>query len=328
MRIAILGANGRIAHEVAKAFLAQGHDVVAVTRSGRCEGVEGKVEFRAADAMSEAALIAATAGVDLIFNGLNPPYDQWAAKVMPIARNVMAAAKAHSVPHLFIGNVYNYGHAIPVNAGPDTKQFAETRKGKIRIEMERMFEDEARRNGIKTIILRAGDFYGTSGTGSWFDLFMIKSVDKGTFTWPGRSDIPHALAYLPDLGNAFVRLAEKIDTLPVFDAYTFEGHTLSGSEFKHSVEKATGRKMKLGAAPWWMFRLISPFYGIAREVLEMRYLWNTPHSLDGAKLKALVGELMLTPADVAIRQSLADQGKKVAWEQSLSEMKMARKSGP
>jgi nucleoside-diphosphate-sugar epimerase len=312
MRIAILGANGRVAHEVAKSFLAHGHDVVAVTRNGRCEGLDGKVEFRAADAMSEAELVAATAGVDLIFNGLNPPYDQWAKKVMPMARNVMAAAKAHGVPHLFIGNVYNYGHAIPVNAGPETRQVAETRKGKIRIEMEEMFEDEARRNGVKTVILRAGDFYGTSGTGSWFDLFMIKGVDKGTFTWPGRSDIPHAFAYLPDLGNAFVALAEKMDTLPVFDVFTFEGHTLSGNAFKRCVEKATGRKMKLGAAPWWMFRLISPFYGMAREVLEMRYLWNTAHSLGSEKLRALVGDLYVTPADVAIRQALIDQGKQVA----------------
>jgi len=312
MRIAILGANGRVSHEVAKAFLAHGHDVVAITRSGRCDGLSGNVEFRAANASSEAALVTATSGVDMIFNGLNPPYDQWAEKAMPMARNVIAAAKAHGVPHLFIGNVYNYGHTIPVNAGPETRQVAETRKGKIRIEMEGMFEGEARRHGVKTIILRAGDFYGTSGTGSWFDLALIKDIGKGTFTWPGKADIPHAFAYLPDLGNAFVALAEKIDTLPVFDAYNFEGHTLSGVQFKRQIDKVLGRSTKMGAAPWWLFRLISPFYGIARELLEMRYLWNTPHSLSSDKLKALVGDLRVTPADVAIRQALIDQGKQVA----------------
>lgn len=312
MRIAILGANGRLSHEVARAFLAQGHEVVAVTRSGRCEGLDGRVEFRAADAMSEAELTAATAGVDLIFNGLNPPYDQWAKKAMPMAHNVMAAAKTHGVPHLFIGNVYNYGHAIPENAGPDTAQRAETRKGKIRIEMEQLFADEARRNGVKTIILCAGDFYGTSGKGSWFDLFMIKSIEKGRFTWPGRSDIPHAFAYLPDLANAFVALAGRIDSLPLFDRYMFEGHTLSGAQFKRHVDTAIGRASKLGGAPWRMFRLVSPFYGIAREVLEMRYLWNTPHSLNGEKLEALVGELPTTTPKTAIRDALIAQGKMVA----------------
>lgn len=312
MRVAVLGANGRVSHEVARAFLAKGHDVLAVTRSGRCDGLSGKVQFRNADASSQAELIAATQGADLIFNGLNPPYDQWAEKVLPMAQNVVAAAKAHGIPHLFIGNVYNYGHAIPVGAGPDTRQFAETRKGKIRIEMEKLFEDEARRNGVRTVILRAGDFYGTSGKGSWFDLIMIKDIDKGTFTWPGRCDIPHAFAYLPDLAGAFVALAERIGTLPVFDSYTFEGHTLNGVEFRRHAEKAMGKSSKLGAAPWWIFQLASPFHRMARELLEMRYLWNTPHSLNGGKLKALLGDIPSTPADVAIRQALADQGKAVA----------------
>jgi len=312
MRIAILGANGRVSHAVAQAFLNHGHSVIAVTRSGRCEGLDGDVEFRAADAMSESELIAATAGADLIFNGLNPPYDQWAAKVMPMARNVMAAARAHGVPHLFIGNVYNYGHDIAEQAGPDTVQRAETRKGKIRIEMERLFADQARNHGVKTIILCAGDFYGTSGKGSWFDLFMIKNIEKGTFVWPGRSDIPHAFAYLPDLANAFVALAGRIDALPLFDRYTFEGHTLSGAQFKRHVDTAIGRTSKLGGVPWWMFRLISPFYGIAREVLEMRYLWDAPHSLSGEKLASVVGSLPATAPAIAIRDALIAQGKRVA----------------
>jgi nucleoside-diphosphate-sugar epimerase len=311
MRIAILGANGRVSQAVAQAFLNHGHSVIAVTRSGRCDGLEGDVEFRAADAMSEIELVAATAGVELIFNGLNPPYDQWAARVMPMARNVMAAAKTHGVPHLFIGNVYNFGHAIPEEAGPDTVQHAETRKGRIRIEMEALFADEARRNGVKTIILCAGDFYGTSGKGSWLDLFMIKNIEKGTFVWPGRADIPHAFAYLPDLADAFVALAGKIDSLPLFDRYSFAGHTLSGQEFKRHVDTAIGRTTKLGAAPWWMFRLISPVYGIAREVLEMRYLWETPHSLNGEKLRGLVDALPTTAPEIAIRDALSAQGKMV-----------------
>lgn len=145
-----------------------------------------------------------------------------------------------------------------------------------------------------------------------FDLFIIKDADKGTFTWPGRGDIAHAFACLPDLASAFVALAEKIDALPVFDSFAFEGHTLSGEAFKRHVEKATGRQMKLAGVPWWLFRLISPFYGMAREVLEMRYLWDTPHSLDGSKFRAFVGEPHETPAEAAIRQALVDQGKRVS----------------
>jgi nucleoside-diphosphate-sugar epimerase len=311
MRIAILGANGRVAHAVAKAFLDHGHAVIAITRSGRCDGLTGKVEFRAADAASAAPLIAATEGADIIFNGLNPRYDEWDEKVMPMARNVMTAARTHGIPHLFIGNVYNYGHGMPVGAGPETPQRAETRKGQIRIDMERMFEQEASQHGVKTVILRAGDFFGTAGKGSWFDQALVKDIEKGIFAWPGRADIPHAFAYLPDLAEAFVALAERMDTLPTFASYNFEGHTLDGNAFRRHVEQAVGRSLRMGSAPWWMFRLVSPFYRMARELLEMRYLWNTPHSLDDSALRDVIGPPPATPAFSAIRDALVAQGKQV-----------------
>jgi nucleoside-diphosphate-sugar epimerase len=131
---------------------------------------------------------------------------------------------------------------------------------------------------------------------------------KGIFTWPGNRDIPHAFAYLPDLAEAFVALAERIDTLPLFDTFTFAGHTLSGTEFKAHVERAVGRKLRDGGVPWWLFKWVGPFYRILAEVNEMAYLWNTPHSLDGRKLEAVLGNVVATPPAEAIRQALIDQG--------------------
>ncbi len=312
MRIAVLGANGRLSHAVAKSFLAHGHTVIAVTRSGKCEGLEGNVEHRAADAMKADDLISATEGADMIFNGLNPPYNEWKDKAMPMARNVIAAARAHKIPHLFMGNVYNYGSSIPLDAVETTSFRADTRKGKIREEMEAFFEREAHTNAVKTIILRAGDFYGTKGKGVWFDLFMVKTVEKGVFTWPGPLNAAHAFAYLPDLGEAFCALAEKIEQLPMFDTFNFEGHTLSGAEFKALVETAVGKTVKTGKVPWWLFRLLGPFVAILGELNEMEYLWRVPHSLSGRKLKSLLGDVKSTPAVDAIRQALIDQGKLVA----------------
>lgn len=312
MRIAVLGAKGRLSHTVAKYFLAHGHMVIAVTRSGKCEGLDGDVEHRAADAMKTADLIHATQSADLIFNGLNPPYDQWAERAMPMAQNVMAAARSHEVPHLFIGNVYNYGSSIPLDADETTPFQPDTRKGVIRTEMEALFAKEARDNGVKTVILRAGDFYGTRAKGSWFDLAFIKKFDKGVFTWPGPMNAPHAFAYLPDLGEAFCALVEKIDQLPLFDMFQFEGHTLTGEQFKALIEKAAGRDLKNGSFPWWLFKLASPFNRMMREVNEMSYLWQVPHSLNGRKLKSVIGEVKITPPLQAIRQALIDQGKLAA----------------
>ena len=40
----------------------------------------------------------------------------------------------------------------------------------------------------------------------------------------------------------------------------------------------------------------------------MRYLWTTPHALDNARLRALIGDEPHTPFDQAVRHALADLG--------------------
>lgn len=320
MKIAVLGANGRLAHAVARAFLNAGHAVVAVTRDGKCEGLTGDVEFRAADAMKEADLIAATRGVDAVFNGINPPYDRWSEVCMPIARNVVAALKANRADHLFIGNVYNYGKEIPVNAREETPHHRSTEKAGIREDMEALFRRAALEDGVKTIVLRAGDFYGTARPGTWLDLMIAKSLRKGSVAWPGPTDLPHAFAYLPDLARAFVRVYERRAELPVFSDFNFEGHTLSGEQFMTIIEGITGGELKRKQVPWTAFKLIGVFYPLLREVVKMNYLWYTPHSLDGSRLKAFLGHVESTPPEEAIRQALLDQG---LWDEAPARRKTA-----
>lgn len=306
--IAVLGAKGRLSHAVALAFRDARWRVIAVTRDGKSvAGLEG-IEMRDADALDADVLIAATRGADVIFNGLNPPYPDWAAKAMPMARNVMAAAKAHGAMHLFPGNVYNFGREIPPLADETTPFHPSTRKGAIRIGMENLFAEEARTNGVRTILLRAGDFYGTAGTGSWFDLVIVSKLAKGVFTWPGAMDAPHAWAYLPDLARAFAALAEKRAGLQAFDSFTFAGHTMTGAELMAHTEAAMGRKLKRAGMPWIVIRAGGLFVPMWREIAEMSYLWSTPHALSGAKLERTAGRLPSTPPAEAVRQAIADLG--------------------
>ena len=306
MKIAVLGANGRLAHAVAQSALAHGHSVIAVTRSGKCDGLAGNVEFRKADALIENELVAASKGADAIFNGLSPIYSDWTDKVMVLARNVVAAAKATGAVHLFAGNVYNYGKEISVGADENTSYRGTTEKGQQRIEMEALFEKEAELSGMKTIVLRAGDFYGTAKGGSWFDQMIASKLRKGSFTWPGASTIPHAFAYLPDLADAFIALAERSSELGPWTTFNFEGHTLTGDQTKSIMENILGQKLKSATAPWMIIRVIGIFQPIMRELAKMSYLWFTPHSLSGKKLETFLGTVRSTSPEVALRQTLID----------------------
>ncbi|RUY63590.1 MULTISPECIES: NmrA family NAD(P)-binding protein, partial [unclassified Mesorhizobium] len=73
-KIAILGAGGRLGRVVAKAFIDAGYEVRAVTRNGKVPAELKGATAVAGDALDREALIRATQGVDIVFNGLNPIY--------------------------------------------------------------------------------------------------------------------------------------------------------------------------------------------------------------------------------------------------------------
>ena len=308
--VAILGANGRLSREAARAFHRAGWHVIAITRSGKCDALARRegIELRTADALDRQAMIAATAGADVIFNGLNPPYTDWQEKALPMAENALAAADKHHALHLFPGNVYNFGSGLPEVLTPETPYRPDHRKARIRCGMEALFEQAAASGSVKTVILRAGDFFGGDGTGSWFDLVIAKRAGKSIFTWPGRADIPHAWAYLPDLAAAFVRLTEKADRLPAFSRLHFAGHNVSGTEIHAAAEKALGRKLKRAALPGFLLSLAGLFSPMMRETKEVFHLWQKPHRMDGAALEAVIGPLPHTPLDHAVRDALKALG--------------------
>lgn len=307
-QVTVLGAAGRVGDQAAAAFLDAGWTVKGVARGAKARDLRPGVEPVEADASDREKLIRACEGSDVIFNGLNPVYTDWQEKVMPMARNVVAAAKATGATHVFPGNVYNYGHEIPALAGPDTPQHGSTRKGALRIEMEHLFAETASRDGVQTLVLRAGDFYGGKARGSWFDLVITARLAKGVLTYPGPMDLPHAWAYLPDLARAFVGLAERRGTLGRFERFTFPGHTLTGSELMALCEAAAGRPLKRAGMPWAVMRIGGLVYPMWREISEMSYLWHTPHALSGEKLTAAIGPMETTPAAEAMRQAIADLG--------------------
>lgn len=224
-KIAILGANGRLGRVVGKAFIDAGFDVRAVTRTGKVPAELKGATAVAGDALDRASLIDATEGVDIVFNGLNPIYTDW-GKCLPMAENVMAACRANGALHLFPGTVYNYGSPMPQVITEETPFHPTTEKGRIRCAMEDLFRGEAEAGRVRTIVLRAGDFFGGTGSGSWFDLVVAAKMKKGVYTAPGPADLVHEWAYLPDFAVAFVAVARNLDKLGIYEALNFPGHEI------------------------------------------------------------------------------------------------------
>lgn len=306
--VVILGAAGRIGDAAAKAFLAAGWRVKGVARNAKAATLRKGVEVIEADAYDRRSLIRAVDGADVILNALNPKYTEWETTVMPLAENVMAAAEASGALHLFPGNVYNFGYGVAMNTGEDAPQTPSTAKARIRMEAEDLFRQRAETRGVRTTILRGGDFYGGVKPESWMDLIILKKLKKDVFTWPGPSDLPHAFAYLPDFAEAFVAVAERRNMLSPFERFHFAGHTMTGVEMHKAAEEAVGRRLRFKTMGWTLPKLIGLAVPIMRELVIMSYLWRTPHSLDGTKLARLTGPLRSTKPAEALREAISDMG--------------------
>ncbi|MBO6903114.1 MAG: NmrA family NAD(P)-binding protein [Rhizobiaceae bacterium] len=306
--IAILGARGRLGRTVGKAFLEAGYSVRAVTRDGKLPSELNSAQAIAADALDQAALVRATQGMDVIFNGLNPLYTDWVEMCMPMARNVMAACKASGALHLFPGNVYNFDSPLPAELREDLPFNPTSRKGRIRVDMEQLFESASRERGVRTAILRAGDFFGGTGKGSWFDLVMTKKLGKGVYTTAGPTNIVHEWAYLPDLARAFVALVENVGKLGRFEVFHFAGHAVTEMQMKAAAEKALGKQLRMGTLPWWTVRVAGMVNAMMWEIAEMSYLRLQPHRLVSDRLEAIIGAVPYTPLSDAVADALTDLG--------------------
>ena len=316
-KIIILGAKGRFGRAAVDAFLVAGWRVRAFARSWENEVGTTDIELIAGDAFDASALASAAKGCAVIVNGLNPPYPRWKRDLPRLTASVIQAAKASGATVMIPGNVYNYGAGMPARLGEETPHAPTTRKGRLREEMEQAYAS-AGDDGVRTIILRAGDFIEREKTGNWFDSYIAANVAKERVIYPGPLDRVHAWAYLPDMARAMVGLAEQRAAFAVFERFGFPGYGLTGQGLVELMERACGHTLKVKRLPWPMIRFLGLVMPQLREVAEMAYLWRTPHTIDGAKLAAALPDFRATPLEDAIADALGAISAEKARQRDLS----------
>ncbi|WP_372603342.1 epimerase [Actibacterium sp.] len=280
----ILGGSGRFGRHMTHAFQQAGW----ATR-----------QFdRKADTLWDAAW-----GAQVIVNGWNPPYPDWAAQVPRQIDQIVEVALASGATILQPGNVYGFGADAPQRFAEDTPHRARNPLGRVRIALETTL----RQSGARTILLRAGDYLDTQASGNWFDRILTPSLAKGKLTYPGAPDVPHAWAFLPDVARAGVALANRRDSLARFEDVPFAGYTLTGSELALTLAGVVGHPVALSRMAWLPFQLSKPFWPMGKHLLEMRYLWDKPHYLDGAKLARLLPDYRDTSLEQALALALQHQ---------------------
>ena len=111
-------------------------------------------------------------------------------------------------------------------------------------------------------------------------------------------------------------VAERRAQLQTFEVFHFAGHVLTGQrwlDLLNPIARAQGwvrpdAQLRWKSMPWGVIRVGALFVPTWASLLEMRYLWNTPHALANDKLCALIVTEPHTPLVQAVEQSLRDLG--------------------
>jgi nucleoside-diphosphate-sugar epimerase len=286
--------TGGLASELAKALLLHGWSVRGLSRDpekARPQFPElAAVDWRAGDAMRTADVRRAAEGAALIFHGTNPPrYRNWRGLAIPMLANSIDAAKAVGARIVLPGNLYNFGPNAPQPLREDTPQRPSTHKGRIRVEMEQMLRE------ARSLVVRAGDFFGPHAPGSWLSNAVVQpGRELRSIVDPGSNGVGHAWAYLPDLAEGIARLADSDEKLAQHEVIHFRGHWLED-----------GREMMESLVGNYSHRTV---VRLSREVAEMHYLWQYPLALDNTKLAKLIGAEPHTPLDPAVTLTLQHLG--------------------
>ncbi len=279
--VLILGGSGKIGRHARDAFARAGWTVRTYDRKRQN--------------MADAAR-----GADVILNGLNPPaYHDWARLIPAITSEVITAAKSSGATVILPGNVYNFGDQGGTWSESSPHR-PTTRKGHIREDMERAYEA----SGVRTIVLRAGNFIDPNRTDDVMTLLFLRRIRSGKLTIAGDPHAMQAYCYLPDWARAAVGLAEKREGLATFEDVPFAGHAFTAEELRAFAARELGRPVTFTHFPWWAMALLSPFWELAREMREMRYLWSTSHRLSSTKLTRLLPEFRPTPVEAVMRAGL------------------------
>ena len=307
----VLGASGGFGHAVSQALLAHGWRVRALSRRSPAANTADRIEWQRGDAMKPAEVAAAAVGADVIVHAANPPqYRGWARRVPAMLESAIAAARASGARLMVPVSIYPFDPARTPVISETTPPAPVSGKGRIRAETEARLR-QATSEGVKVLLVRSGDYFGPPPVNGWLSAAMVKPGKpvRGV-TYPARHDVGHTWAYLPDLAETTVRLLEQESRLQPFEVFNFAGHGLTrGIEMAQAIARVAGDSgMPIRRFPWLAVQAIAPFSETLRGLVEMRYLWRRPLTLDNSKLIAFLGAEPHTPLDEAVRETLIGLG--------------------
>ena len=301
----VIGATGALGSAIVRQLRDENQLVRAVARDIELAGriLPPSAGIVHGDMAYPESVEAACKGADVIYHCVNIRYSEW-AKFMPrVTENILSEARKVGARLVFPGNVYGYGPLQKIPATEDHPQAATTKKGQVRIIMEKMLLKAHKAGEVSVVIPRFPDFYGPNVTNPLMAPIFQSALTGKEAGWPGKLDVPHDLVYIEDAARACVLLAQKEDTYGQVWHVPGAG-PITGRQFVEMAFQAAGQKPKVRSLGRVLFRIFGMLIPDAGEMVELLYQFEQPLVLDGSKFAEAFPSFQYTPHEEAIRQTV------------------------
>lgn len=293
----VLGA-GQVGSRLTRLLLARGHRVRVVQQRRRGEAPEQPLLERVFGDMTDLAFAeVATAGARVVYDCMNPPYHEWPRLLLALGRGALHGASRAGAKLVALDCLYMYGRA----AGPicETTPHAPcSKKGELRVALERLRLDAHQRGDLPVAIGRASDFFGPDLPYSgWNDRFFTRLYAGKPGECMGDPDQPHAYTFVDDIALALLTLGERDEGTGVWMLPTAPAETTR--QLTARVGEALGLDARIERIPRWLLKTIGLFSPFMREVAEMTYQWEQPFLVDDSRFVTAFGQRATPLAEAA-----------------------------
>ena len=301
----VVFGTGAVGLATLDALRSRGESVRLVNRSGHAPVAED-VEVVGGDAGDPEFATAVSAGAQVVYQALNPPYHQWAAQFPRLQAGVLAAAQANGARLVSMENVYMYGRP---NGAPLTEtrgHDAHTHKGRLRSRMSRELLAAHEAGTVEVAIGRASDYYGPRGgaQSNLGDRVVRPALAGRTASVLGDPDQPHTYTFIPDIGEALAVLGEHPDAPGRAWHLPNDPDTRTTRQLVEAVYRLAGHPGgTVREMPALLMRAVGLVNPTVRELVEMRYQFEEPFVVDSSDIAALLG-VGATPVEEGLARTV------------------------
>ncbi|MFC4112987.1 NAD-dependent epimerase/dehydratase family protein [Nonomuraea zeae] len=297
----VVVGSGQVGTHLATKLLAEGHEVMVVTRSG--SGPDGAVKV-AADVADRARMKELARGADVLYNCVNPQYHRWLTDWPPMAESFLAAAESSGAVYVMLGNLYPYG-PVSVPMTEDLPLVSASPKAQVRAKMwqDALALHEAGR--IRAVEVRGSDYFGPGATDQSYlgARFLVPLKAGKTIQLIHPADQPHSWTYLPDVADALA-VAGRDERAWGRPWHVPTAAPLTFRQIGGRMAALLGRpEPKMTQLPWPLMRAVGLFVPMIGELRHTRYQFTAPYVLDSSAFQRTFG-VVPTPIETALKATL------------------------